>query len=112
MAVHHTIEVEDCGTRFRCPAGEGLLQAMERLGARSIPVGCRNGGCGLCLVRVTQGAFKAGPMSCRHVPPGHTDLGLALACRIYPQSDLRVRLATDLDRQVSRQSSPEGQNGR
>jgi len=112
MSPAHTVEIEDCGTRFHCPESEGVLQAMERQGRRAIPVGCRNGGCGLCLVRVTQGDFKAGPMSRRHVPPGRCAEGLALACRVYPQSDLKVRLATDMDRQSSQQECPKGQDGR
>ncbi|MCW0182657.1 2Fe-2S iron-sulfur cluster binding domain-containing protein [Zavarzinia sp.] len=112
MTVHHTIEIEDCGSTFRCPESEGLLQAMERQGRRAIPVGCRNGGCGRCLVRVTQGAFRTGPMSCRHVPPGQCAGGLALACRIYPQSDLKVRLACEMDREAAKQERPQGQNGR
>eukprot|EP01012_Entosiphon_sulcatum_P001936 TRINITY_DN103734_c0_g1_i1.p3 TRINITY_DN103734_c0_g1~~TRINITY_DN103734_c0_g1_i1.p3 ORF type:complete len:113 (-),score=5.26 TRINITY_DN103734_c0_g1_i1:18-356(-) len=112
MTTHHTIEIEDCGTRFRCPESEGLLQAMERQGRLAIPVGCRNGGCGRCLVRVTQGDFQTGPMSCRHVPPGHVGQGLALACRIYPRSDLKVRLASEIDREATKQERPSGQNGR
>ncbi|PWR17953.1 2Fe-2S iron-sulfur cluster binding domain-containing protein [Zavarzinia compransoris] len=111
MTSHHRIEIENCGTHFRCPENEGVLQAMERQGRRAIPVGCRNGGCGLCLVLVTAGDFKAGPMSRRHVPCGEP-AGLALACRVYPQTDLRVRLATDEDRQWSKQQCPAGRDGR
>ena len=112
MVEPHTIEMEDCGTQFRCPEGEGVLQAMERQGRRAIPVGCRNGGCGLCLVKITEGQFRAGPMSRRHVPAEHSEQGFALACRVYPQSDLRLRLATTSDRQSLQTECPSGQKGR
>lgn len=100
MTVRHTIRIENCGDRFTCPEGEGVLQAMEKQGRCSIPVGCRSGGCGRCRVEVTDGDFKAGPMSRRHVPEGEASQGLALACRIYPRSDLTIRLATPAFRTV------------
>ncbi|PWR17513.1 2Fe-2S iron-sulfur cluster binding domain-containing protein [Zavarzinia aquatilis] len=94
MTVRHTIRVENCGDHFTCPEGEGVLQAMEKQGRSSIPVGCRSGGCGRCRVEVTDGAFKAGPMSRRHVSEAEGGQALVLACRIYPRSDLTIRLAT------------------
>ncbi len=88
-----TIKVENCGSEFRCPSGDRLLHAMERQGRQAIPVGCRNGGCGACLIQVTEGDYRTGPMSARHVSAEGRQCGLALACRVYPQSDLTVRLA-------------------
>lgn len=75
------------GSRFHCPTGQSVLQAMERLGRRCLPVGCRSGGCGLCKVQVLDGDYRCGPMSRRHASPV---AGEVLACRLYPLSDLTI----------------------
>ncbi|RJF88859.1 ferredoxin [Oleomonas cavernae] len=108
MVARYIIEIEDCGRRFPCPEDEGVLQAMERQGWQAIPVGCRNGGCGRCLIRVICGAFRTGLMSRRHVSEGQGAQGLALACRLYPQSDLTVRLATPHDRAATENENARG----
>jgi ferredoxin len=53
--VSFQILIEDTGETYACAEGETLLKAMERLGRKGIPVGCRGGGCGVCKVQVTQG---------------------------------------------------------
>lgn len=78
------------GQSFRCAEGQSVLQAMEAQGKRCVPVGCRGGGCGLCKVRVLGGDYRRGRMSCRHVPPELASQGLALACQVFPQSDLSI----------------------
>lgn len=78
------------GKRFQCADGHSVLQAMERQGQRCLPVGCRNGGCGLCKVRVLQGEYLCGPMSSRHAPAAARAVGEVLACRVYPLSDLTI----------------------
>lgn len=78
------------GQSFRCAEGQSVLQAMEAQGKRCVPVGCRGGGCGLCKVRVLGGDYRRGRMSCHHVPPELASQGLALACQVFPQSDLSI----------------------
>ena len=39
----------------KCDEEQNVLAAMERLGRKGIPVGCRGGGCGVCRVQVTYG---------------------------------------------------------
>lgn len=78
------------GAQFEVADGVSLLQAMEAARCTAIAVGCRNGGCGVCKVRVLSGEFRCGPMSARRVTPAERELGLALACRLYPHSDLEV----------------------
>jgi len=75
------------------PEGSSLLAALERAGRRDVPVGCRNGGCGVCKVQVLEGDYRCGPMSRRHVAADQQDQGFALACRLYPISDLAFRPA-------------------
>jgi ferredoxin len=70
---------------------EGVLRAMERAGRADIPVGCRNGGCGACKVLVLKGAYRLGKMSRQQVSVREEQDGYALACRLYPESDIEVR---------------------
>ena len=65
---------------------------MEKLGRRGIPVGCRNGGCGVCKVLVLDGSCERRVMSRAHVGLDEEAQGYALACRITPTSDLSVRV--------------------
>ena len=76
-----------------CAAGEKLLLAMERLGQRVIPIGCRGGGCGICRVRVLSGAYRTLKMSRAQVSLKQEGAGYALACRLIPESDLALELA-------------------
>ncbi len=56
-------------------------------------IGCRRGGCGVCRVRVLDGIFDTGPMSAVHVSADDREAGVALACCIYPRSDLVLQAA-------------------
>lgn len=78
------------GALFEVERGAALLQAMEASCCSAIAVGCRNGGCGVCKVRVLRGEYRSGPMSARQVPVAERALGLALACRLYPETDMEV----------------------
>ena len=67
------------------------LPGMVRLGRRGIPVGCDNGGCGVCKVRVLSGEVKhIGPVSRAHVSEAEQAQGCTLACRAMPQTDLEL----------------------
>ncbi|MOA09742.1 Ferredoxin [Geopseudomonas sagittaria] len=78
------------GSHFECDTEQSVLAAMEQQHHHCVPVGCRGGGCGLCLVRVVRGEFDCGRMSARHVPPEIRAQGRVLACRLYPRSDLAI----------------------
>ena len=49
------VTITQTGESFDCPVGESVLKGMLRLGRKGIPVGCVNGGCGVCKIRVTTG---------------------------------------------------------
>lgn len=83
-----TIDGVDDG--FLCLPGETVLAAMGRQGSTGIPVGCRGGGCGVCRVRILSGRYRCGTMSRVHVGDADRESGHALACRLYPQSDLSI----------------------
>ncbi|MEQ1889011.1 MAG: 2Fe-2S iron-sulfur cluster binding domain-containing protein [Alphaproteobacteria bacterium] len=80
-------------TRFGCSPTERVLIAMERAGAKCIPVGCRGGGCGLCRVKVLDGDYRTGKMSDAHVTDQDAVQKFSLACQLYPLSDMRVETA-------------------
>jgi ferredoxin len=84
--------IEDSGEGFVCDDATSLLRSMECLGRRGIPVGCRGGGCGVCKVRVTQGRYRTEKMSRAWVTREEEASGHALACRLFPQGDLKVRI--------------------
>lgn len=94
-----TIVVEGSGTAD-CGSGERVLVALERaqgfgrlknLPCR-LPVGCRRGGCGICRARVVEGSYRRDAMSRAHVAVEEEAEGIVLACAIYPESDLVLRL--------------------
>jgi ferredoxin len=86
----------------RADANERVIAALERAQGfgqlknmpRRLPVGCRRGGCGVCRVRVTQGVYRSDLMSRAHISADDEAAGVVLACCIYAQSDLSLRLET------------------
>ena len=89
-----TVTIAQTGERFPCAPDQSLLAAMAQLGRRGIPVGCLNGGCGVCKVRVLRGAVrKLGPISRAHVSVDEEDAGYALACRVAPDGDVELEVA-------------------
>lgn len=87
----HLVEIVGGGS-FRCPEGERVLVAMERSGGADIGVGCRGGGCGICRVRIVDGAHQLGKMSKAHITDEDARAGYALACRLYPLGPLTLEL--------------------
>lgn len=83
------IRVEDTSP-FACPADSNVLSALERAGRKEIPVGCRRGGCGVCRVKILSGEVARAKMSRAKVSVADEKENYALACCIYPRSDLRV----------------------
>jgi ferredoxin len=89
-----TVTVEQTGESYPCATAESLLQGMLRLGRRGIPVGCVNGGCGVCKVRVLEGDVdQLGPVSRAHVSLEEEAQGFTLACRVRPTSPVRLAVA-------------------
>lgn len=101
MSSRHLIHIEGCERALPCDAEERVLTAIERgagfgllRGAPvKVPVGCRRGGCGVCRVEVIRGEFHKGAMSRAHVSEPEERAGFALACSIYPRSELFLRPA-------------------
>ena len=73
---------------FACRAGQPLLTAMIAARQTTIKVGCRNGGCGVCRVKVIDGQYDSQKMSRSRISEEDEAQGIVLACRILPTSDL------------------------
>ena len=74
---------------FSAPAGEPLLNALERHGI-VVPSECRSGECSACRTRLESGTVFAPPQArIRHSDRHH---GFIHPCMSYPVSDLRIRL--------------------
>lgn len=85
------ILVADAHRAFACRADQTVLAAMSRAGQDGVQVGCRSGGCGVCRVQVMEGEYECGTMSGAEVCAQDVARGIALACQVYPRSDLRIR---------------------
>ena len=94
--------VAQTGETYACGTDESLLRGMLRLGRKGIPVGCVNGGCGVCKVRIVDGRVTAlGPVSRAHVSAEEERAGLTLACRVAPASAVTLEVAGKLERPFS-----------
>ena len=90
----HVAQTGDC---YACATDESLLQGMLRLGRKGIPVGCVNGGCGVCKVRIVEGGVQPlGPVSRAHVSTEEEAQGYTLACRVAPTQAVCLEVAARL----------------
>jgi ferredoxin len=79
------IRIVESGEIFVCAESESLLQGMARIGRKGIPVGCLNGGCGVCKIKVdVHSVRRVGAMSRAHVTVEEENQGICLACRVAP----------------------------
>jgi ferredoxin len=85
---------------FNCAANRNVLKAMEQLGRKGIPVGCRGGGCGVCKVRILTGEYRCRKMSRAHVSEEEQEKGYVLACRCEPQSNLVIEIAGEIQKSI------------
>ena len=86
------VTIANTGEVFRCAGDVHVLAAMEQACCHGIPVGCRNGGCGACKVRVTAGSYQAGKMSRAVLSVAEEADGFVLACKTYPCSDMAIHV--------------------
>jgi ferredoxin len=84
------VTIENTGETFRCSDEINVLAAMEHACCHGIPVGCRNGGCGACKVRIVAGRYTTRKMNRAVVSEQDEAEGRVLACKTYPQGDIAV----------------------
>ncbi|MGE0014548.1 MAG: 2Fe-2S iron-sulfur cluster binding domain-containing protein [Azoarcus sp.] len=100
MGQRFAVTIEDSGERVACAEQDSVLRAMEALGRKGIPVGCRGGGCGVCKVRVTGGAYHTRKMSRACVSEAEEADGVVLACKLFPDSDLSLKVVGKMAKAV------------
>ena len=94
----YAVAIANTQESYACQADCTLLGGMEALARRGIPIGCRGGGCGVCKVRIEAGRVRTEKMSRSHVSVLEEAAGYVLACRAYPQSDVRLSAVDKLAR--------------
>lgn len=98
---YYTVTIQDTGESFRCASDESILRGMDKLGRRGIPVGCREGGCGVCKIQIISGEIVKRVMSRDHVSAEEEAENKVLACRVRPASDLVVHVIGKLQKAVT-----------
>jgi ferredoxin len=88
----HLVRIEGAGEVFPCSEEVNVLAAMECSRCHGIPVGCRNGGCGACKVRITAGSYQTRKMNRAVLSSAEEAEGCVLACKTYPRGDLAVHV--------------------
>lgn len=88
----YRITIDGTDRTVICRKDENLLAALARQGYGKVRVGCRNGGCGVCKIRVTEGEFETGKMSIKHVTQAERGDNYTLSCRTFPKSDLTLMI--------------------
>jgi 3-phenylpropionate/trans-cinnamate dioxygenase ferredoxin reductase subunit len=88
-----SVHIAQTDETYVCATSESLLQGMLRLGRKGIPVGCVNGGCGVCKVQVLEGQCQSlGPISRAHVSAAEEAHGITLACRVAPLTPVELEV--------------------
>lgn len=95
------VHINDTGEEFACPDTRSLLEGMAALNRRGIPLGCRNGGCGVCKVAILAGEFVTQIMSRAHVSEAEERTGHVLACRVRPLSDIHLTVVGKMRKSVA-----------
>lgn len=85
------ISFEDQSQRFSAASESTLLASLVAQGVNLLSVGCRNGGCGICRIKVVEGAYRTMAMNRARISREDEAEGIVLACRILPASDLKIR---------------------
>ena len=92
QAPKHRVEIVNLQQEYFCAPGNSLLVGMEKFNGRFIAVGCRGGGCGVCKVRIVSGDHSSKRMSKAHISEGEAAEGMALACRVFPEGDMKIEV--------------------
>lgn len=94
------VTIDNTAETFACSEEDSLLKSMEQLRCRGIPVGCRNGGCGVCKVRVVAGSCEKKKASRAVLCAEEEAQGCVLACKTYPRSDMVVEAMGKMARAI------------
>jgi CDP-4-dehydro-6-deoxyglucose reductase, E3 len=85
------ISVSPSGNKFSCAEDETILTAALRAGV-GLPYGCKNGACGSCKGKVTEGSVTHGSHQQKTLPESEAAEGFSLFCCAYPHSDVQIEI--------------------
>jgi len=88
-----TVQIDPAGRSFRAEANESLLEAALRQGI-VLPYGCRDGACGSCKAKATEGSWEQGPHQSSALRAEEREQGFLLTCSSFARSDLRLACRT------------------
>jgi ferredoxin len=97
-----SIHIQESDESFVSNGEKSILAAMETLGRKEIPIGCRSGGCGVCKIKIHRGSIRRRAMSRAHVSLSEEAEGIALACRSYAEADLELSVIGKMRRSFAR----------
>jgi len=100
--VAHTVTIIETGEQYACKESQHLLAGMQQLGKKCIPLGCRSGGCGVCKVGILKGTYDSRKMSREHVSEQEEAGDIVLACRVFPTSDISLRVIGKMKKAVTK----------
>ena len=83
------VTVTPSGRQFSCEADETVLSAALRAGV-GLPYGCKNGACGSCKGKISNGTVVHGNHQQRALSDTEEAQGMSLFCCAKPQSDLTI----------------------
>lgn len=72
-----------------CYSHKSLMDSLV-LQKGTAPKGCHQGGCGVCKVKILSGSYSTKKMNRKHVSEKEELQNIALACRVFPQSDINI----------------------
>jgi len=106
----YQIRLDDDEQGFPCSSEQNILAALAPVHNARIAAGCHGGGCGICRIVIREGAYSCRAMSRAHVTADDQACRIALACRTFPRSDLRIEPCSEWTRRLARRGVPSGMN--
>ena len=100
--IKYQIVIEETGESYQTSDQRTVLEGMAVLGRKGIPVGCCGGGCGICKIEIVSGSYRKRVMSREHVSVEDEANNRVLACRVWPTSDLRIKVIGKFSKSVCR----------
>ncbi|MFV0459335.1 MAG: 2Fe-2S iron-sulfur cluster-binding protein [Actinomycetales bacterium] len=85
------ISVEGTDVVVESKPDEPVLTAFNRSGYSYI-VGCKRGGCGICLLDIVEGSVHYDKVVAEQVLPENRREEQALSCRAVPDGDVTLRM--------------------
>ena len=96
MTQTYHIDFEPVGRRGECPAGQDLLESARQLGVDLVNICGGAGTCGRCKVQILEGEIpEPTDKDLKFFSDADLAAGYRLACRVVPQSNLKVRVPAE-----------------